>query len=334
MNWLSGLTGRYFGPGDLQLALCWFIPLVTLAGCALSTAIQAPGQALSLQTLQVGDVPRSYYVHRPATVHEPGLLPVVLVLHGGGKADGDETAARTGYLELADRYGFIAVYPNGMDAQWNDGRGRTWRRNSGNRDADDVGFISALIDHLVASDQADPARVYVTGLSNGGMMTLRLGCELDSRLAAIAPVIANMPKAIAADCRPEGPLPVLLMNGTGDPLVPWEGGQVSVFRKERGEVLSTNATLGFWVGHNDCAAKPDVTVLPDMDPDDGSTVRVIRYSGPGNDCDVVLYAIEGGGHTFPGSPGRNMPRLLGNRNEDIDAAAVIWAFFSRHRNAQ
>ena len=289
---------------------------------------------MSLHTLQVGDVTRSYYVYRPAGARESGLLPVVLVLHGGGRADGDETAARTGYRRLADRYGFIAVYPNGMDAQWNDGRGKTYRRVTGNRDADDVGFISALIDHLVASDTADPARVYVTGLSNGGMMILRLGCELDFKLAAIAPVIANMPKAIAADCRPVGPLPVLLMNGTEDRLVPWDGGHVSVFRKTLGEVLSTNATLHFWVDQNACDARPNVTVLPDTNPDDGSSVRVFSYSGPGNDCDVILYAIEGGGHTFPGSPGRNMPRLLGNRNEDIDAAAVIWEFFAPHRNTQ
>jgi len=95
----------------------------------------------------------------------------------------------------------------------------------------------------VADYAVDAERIYVTGLSNGGMKMLRLGCELDEKIAAIAPVIASMPKNISATCAPAGPLPVLFMNGTYDPIVPWNGGDVRVFRKSLGAVLSTQATV-------------------------------------------------------------------------------------------
>jgi polyhydroxybutyrate depolymerase len=273
---------------------------------------------------------RSYYVHLPEAYRSKKSLPVVFALHGGGKADGDELAERTGYNDLADREGFIAVYPNGIDSQWNDGRGKTFYKAKDNAKVDDVGFISKVIDHIIHHYKGDPRRIYVMGLSNGGMMTLRLGCELSPRLAAIAPVIANMPKNIAGTCNPDSFLPVLLMNGTKDPFIPWDGGPVTIFGQTFGDVMSTEQTVQFWVGRNKCDLDPKTVSLPDVDPSDGSRVRVTTYGSSTGTCDVRLYAVEGGGHNFPGSKTPDRPRILGTKNKDIAGPEIIWRFFMQH----
>lgn len=284
---------------------------------------------LTLGKMYFDGLERTYYLHLPTGHKSSGKLPVVLVLHGGGRGDGDDVARWTGYIELADRDNFIAVYPNGIDAQWNDGRVKTFRRGKDNAHVDDVGFISALIDYIIRDLNGDPRRVYVTGLSNGGMMALRLGCEISSKLAAIAPVIANVPKNIYGRCNPDAKLPVLLMNGTNDPLVPWDGGSVGFFGKRRGEVVSTNETVRFWSKHNGCSSR-FARWVPDRDRRDHSRVRITTWKKPGNTCEVILYSIVGGGHTFPGSDVPNRPLLLGRKNNDINGAEVIWDFFSRH----
>lgn len=308
----------------------WAAALTALLCLAPVCATAARDAGLSLHTLVHDGRERSYYLHLPAGAARPERRPVVIVLHGGGRTAGDDLARRTGYNRIADREGFIAVYPNGVGARWNDGRGPTFRQGRESAAVDDVGFIAGLIDAVLRRYRGDPRRVYVTGLSNGGMMTLRLGCELGRRLAAIAPVIAAMPLEVLRSCRPDAPLPVLVMNGTGDPLVPWAGGAVSILRQSRGEVASTPETVRFWVAHNHCRPVPTLTRLPDRDARDGSRVEVIRYTNPDNGCEVILYRVDGGGHHFPGSDTPELPRLLGRKNNDFDGAEAIWAFFRRH----
>lgn len=299
----------------------------------------AATEDLTLAPIEHDGLQRSYYLHAPANhVNNGGRPPVLLVLHGGGRADGKDLARRTGFNAIADREGVIAVYPNGIDAQWNDGRGVTFRRAADNEHIDDVGFLAAVIDKVLIDQHGDPDRVYVTGLSNGGMMALRMGCEASTRLAAIAPVIANLPKRIVPACAPRGPLPMLLMNGTDDPLVPWNGGFVTVFRKTSGEVISTPETIALWRHFNRCTGPEQTRQLPDRDRDDHSTVFVHAYGCDGRQQSVVLYEIRGGGHNLPGGNTPNAPRLVGYKNNDIVGAEEIWAFlksFRRpHRTAQ
>ena len=306
-----------------SLALIIFMTVLT---------IQAQSREdLLYSSFQYDEIERTFYLHLPNGFNELESLPVVMVLHGGGKGDGDDIATHFGFNEIADIEGFIAVYPNGVESQWNDGRGKTFRRNEGNEDIDDVGFLSALIDSLIQNYKADPKRIYVTGVSNGGMMTFRLGCEITSTLAAITPVIANMPVNIANDCKPDSPLPVLIMNGTKDPLVPWEGGQVKFLGRKMGEVLSTENSVRFWVEHNKCFEEPVTVSLPDFDDEDESIVRVVTYKSNESDTEVVLYAVIGGGHNIPGSKTPDVRLLLGNKNNDINAAEVIWNFLKKHK---
>ena len=275
---------------------------------------------------------RTYFVYDPSSQTAKVAKPVIFLLHGGGGADPQKMAQRTGINSLADREGLLVVYPYGLDGQWNDGRGKTFRRADDNSNVDDVGFIAAILDRLIQSGSADPRRIYVVGLSNGGMMTYRLGIELGHRLTAIASVIANLPTNLASQ-RPRRPLPVLIMNGTADPMMPWDGGSVRVLGREYGEVLSTAATVKYWVKAAGLVEQPETRRLKDRSLDDRSTVEVDVYRQPPGRPEVVLYRVVGGGHQLPGGRTPERPRLLGAKNMDINAMEEVWAFFKKHSPA-
>lgn len=301
-----------------------FIPVAASAQSLNNRAEKASG--VVQQSIMIDGLQRSYYVHFPPVSRTPARLPLVLVLHGGGRGNGLTPARYMGFTALADREHFIVAYPNGVDAFWRDGRDLTFRGDIEGR-VDDVAYISALIDRFVHQYHVDPKRVYVTGISNGGMMTLRLGCELSAKLAAIAPIAANIPRRIYKSCQPAASLPVLVMNGTADPLVPYDGGDVRFFRQRRGKVVSTQETVLFWRQQNQCRGMPETRQLPDRDTGDSSRVTRTIY---GSSCLVELYTVIGGGHTLPGSDLPDLPRILGQKNRDIDGAAVIWTFFKNH----
>ena len=282
---------------------------------------------LELHSFHHNGIERTYYIYLPKNFNNLDLFSLVMVLHGGGKGDGEDIAKHFGFNKIADREGFVAVYPNGIDNQWNDGRGKTSPRRQNIDKYDDVGFLSSLIDTLIKNNKIDPKKIFVTGASNGGMMSFRLGCEITSKLKAIAPVIANIPKNIVGNCKPDSPLPVLIMNGTEDPLVPFEGGTVRFWWIELGEVISTENSIRFWVEHNKCFEKPVTETLPDVDDEDDSYVKVIKYKNKEHTIDVVLYAVIGGGHNIPGSNTPDVRFLVGNKNNDINAAEEIWKFF-------
>lgn len=297
---------------------------------ALVTGAEAKNKPDLLQkTLTHGGLERTYSLYFPNGVLPDAPQSLVVVLHGGGGADAQTMAKRTGLNAISDREGFLVVYPAGIDGQWNDGRGKTFRRAKDNTGVDDVGFISSIIDLLVDEGMADPDRIYVMGLSNGGMMTLRIGIELGSKLAAIASGIANLPARLSEN-RPVQPLPVLMMNGTDDPLVPWNGGPVHVLGKDYGEVLSTEQTVRYWVDRAGLPATPSRRMLPDSVPTDGCRVEVVTYKKEGESLEVILYAMKGGGHNLPGGNTPDRPRLVGPKCMDINGAEVIWEFFKRH----
>jgi polyhydroxybutyrate depolymerase len=255
-----------------------------------------------------------------------GKRPLLLVLHGGGGTNrGMLWLTKGRFNELADRDGFFVVYPQGIDKSWNDGRPD---KISGahRKGIDDVGFLRALIEHLIAQYPMDSDRVFVTGISNGGLMSFRLGCRLPDKIRAIAPVTAQIPSAMAPLCRSESTVSLAIFNGTKDPLVPYNGGQITVFRQQRGEVLSTDKTISVWRQKNHCSAEPVVTELPDVAAD-GTRVTKIEYSQCDNESKVVLYRIEGGGHTWPDGRQYLPERRIGRTTRDINGCDEIWDFF-------
>jgi polyhydroxybutyrate depolymerase len=252
--------------------------------------------------------------------------PLLFVLHGGGGTNRGMVRLTKGrFNELADRDGFFVVYPQGIDKSWNDGRPD---KISGahRKGIDDVGFFRALIEYLVYEYPIDSDRIFVTGISNGGLMSFRLGCGLPDKIRAIAPVTAQIPSAIEPQCRSESTVSLAVFNGTEDPLVPYNGGQITVFRKQRGEVLSTDETIWIWQNKNQCRSETRVTEFPDLIAD-GTRVTKIEYTQCAAASKVVLYRIDGGGHAWPDGRQYLPVGLIGRTSRDINACDEIWEFF-------
>ncbi len=174
-------------------------------------------------TLESGGLPRTYLLHVPRRYDPAAAWPLVFALHGGG-SQGRSMPGLTGLSRLADRRGFLVAYPDGVGRSWNDGREDPDVPAQRQR-VDDVAFLTALLDDLTRRYRVDSARVYATGISNGGFMSQRLACEASTRIAAVAPVVATLGVELAARCRPARPVPVLMVNGADDPLVPFQGGR-------------------------------------------------------------------------------------------------------------
>ncbi|WP_297435462.1 PHB depolymerase family esterase [Thermococcus sp.] len=278
----------------------------------------------------VGGLKRTYIAHFPPNFSKDEHLPLLIALHGGGGTGFDmERLTRGGLNTIADRERFIVVYPDGVGRHWNDGRNLS-RYRAQREDIDDVAFISALIDLFVQKSDVNGSRVYVTGMSNGGLMTYRLACEIPERLAAVAIVGVSMSENLYDNCSSKVPIPILIILGTDDPIVPWNGGELRFGPVKLGRVVSIENTVEYWAARNGCTVRHEREYLPNADPEDGTRVWVERYSNCSNGVDVILYGVEGGGHTWPGGY-LYLPRsVIGKTSRDIDANEVIWKFFSNH----
>jgi polyhydroxybutyrate depolymerase len=277
---------------------------------------------------------RTFKVFTPSSINKSMRNPLVIALHGrGGNGESMILVTRKGFNKLAERDQFIVVYPDGIEQNWNDGRKDQEANDRAHREnIDDVGFISGLIDLMIRDYNSDPKRIYITGISNGAIMSYRLACELSTKITAIAPVDGNIPYALDPDCFPSGRVSVLAINNMNDPLVPYEGGNIygHFHRVNLGKVLSADESISFWVRRNLCSTVPVVTEEPDRDPDDGTRVLRKQYTNESDGTEVILYAIEGGGHTWPGGFQYLPEWLIGKTSRDIDANEIIWSFFKRH----
>ncbi|MEQ6388174.1 PHB depolymerase family esterase [Bacillaceae bacterium S4-13-58] len=284
--------------------------------------------------IMVDGLKRTYLMHIPSNRDQSNLLPLVIVLHGGGGSGaGMAEATHGGFNVLADEEKFVVGYPDAVDNQWNDGRSKEEADHRAHREnIDDVGFISALIDELIKEENVDPQRVYVTGMSNGAMMTYRLAGELSEKIAAAAPVDGNIPENLVANYTPSKPVSMLVINNIADPLMPWQGGDITgpFGNKKLGKVLSVRESIKLWVKYNQCSIVPTENSITDNDPNDGTKVRRIIYSGGLKGTEVILYAIEGGGHTWPAGSSKLPERVIGKTSQEINANEVIWNFFKKH----
>lgn len=295
--------------------------------------------------IEVSGLERFYHVHLPASYIEGKDYALVIVLHGAG-GQGTQMAAYSGFNRLADKENFIAVYPDGYRRLWNVGLAGPAAEGRG---VDDLGFIGQMLDQLMRDYSIDAKRVYVTGMSMGGMMSHRLAVEMPGRIAAIAPVSGTLTEAVAAHAAPE-PMPVLIMHGTSDPIVPYQGGPVGMQRKTASSVLSVQNTALYWAKQNNCQLNPIIEKTIDQVPDDQTKVVVSRYRSSFGQ-DVWIYSIEGGGHAWPRTGAENGERsegirerfaairlgrsregsaregILGTVSHEFDAAEVIWQFF-------
>jgi polyhydroxybutyrate depolymerase len=287
-----------------------------LTAVILAVAVSPAASAVESAKITVAGVERSYVFQTPQHLRKPA--PLLIALHGAlGTGSGMATFSK--FAALADEKGFIAVFPDGVDHHWNDGR-------AGISPGDDVAFIDALIGVFVSRKDADPRRIYVAGLSNGGMMSFRLACELPKRIAAIAAVAANLQKVLEQTCSNGPPLPVMIIDGTLDPIMPWAGGEI---RDNRGTVLSATATAQLFALR---IGSPVETIEPLPSFANGDPTRVKRHrwrtgSGP----EVVLYEVEGGGHAWPGGPQYLPESVIGRVSRQVDASREVAEFLLRFR---
>ena len=275
------------------------------------------------QSLVHGGRTRTYLVHDFARITP---APVVIALHGGG-GNADNAVTMTGFDRLAERDGFIAVYPNGT-ARRDRRTLLTW--NAGHccaaameQRTDDVGFIGALIDRLVASGRADPSRIYVTGMSNGGMMAHRLGRELSTMIAAIAPVVGAV---FGDEPAPLAPMPAFVVVGADDTVVPGAGGSLQL----RGllgnraaadrDVAPAAAQADYWARHNGCV-DPERTTTP--------AASTVSYTRCASGAPVIFHTVTGNGHAWPG--GRAGRRGAAEPTRSFDASEAMWTFFRTQR---
>ncbi len=270
---------------------------------------------------------------RRCLLHVPvarGPMPLVLMFHGGGETP-ENTARISGFNAVANREHFIVAYPEGIERSWNDGRGTTGAAKDG---VDDVAFVRALITEIRRTHNIDGRRIYATGVSNGGIFTNRLGCEMSDTFAAIGPVIGSIASGEAPRCHPSDSLAVIGMQGEADPFIPFEGGEAGGSRHigAGGRVESARATQRLWASLNGCAVQPRVEQLP-VANNDGTSVTRKTYGGCRAGTEVVWYEIAGGGHRWPGHPlrlERTVTKMLGAASMNIDATETIWAFFKAH----
>jgi polyhydroxybutyrate depolymerase len=265
-----------------------------------------------------GGTTRSYVLHVPASL-DGTPVPLLIELHGGG-GSGDNIDRLTGFFAIADREGFVVAAPSGIGKAWNDGREE---KGGATGNADDVGFLSAMIDRIEGRASIDPTRVYATGISNGAIMSGRLACQLSNRIAAVAQVAGTAAVTVAADCNPGRPVPILEIHGTADPLVPYGGGTVATQLGGRGDVVGVDDWASAWVARDGDDPTPQVTTL-------GSDTTVRTWHGATSRSDLVFYRVDGAGHTWPGGS-QYLPRfIIGSTTRTFDASEVIWAFLSAH----
>jgi polyhydroxybutyrate depolymerase len=253
-------------------------------------------------------IPRTVNLHVPPSYDPTVPTPIVLNFHGF-TSDNIQEDLLSQMDPKADAAGFIVLYPlgTGVPLSWNAGACCGTAAATG---VDDIQFVRDILDTAAQKLCVDPKRIYATGMSNGGFLSHRIGCELADRVAAIAPVagVLGVPT-----CTPSRPMPVMHFHGTADPLVPWDGSTLLGF-------ISVPDSVAGWVARDSCTGAPVQTYAH-------GDASCSSYQQCAGGAEVTLCTITGGGHTWPG--GMPVP-ALGATSTDISATDAMWTFFAAH----
>jgi len=277
------------------------------------------------------ETPRTYTVYVPSTYDPATPMPVVILLHGRW-GSGPNTARYTDMNRVAEANGFIGLYPDGLppshpssddDSGWNFYYGSPYGSSS---EPDDAAFLSALVDDLAVDLNIDQQRVYVVGFSNGGFMVHHLACRAAEQYAAFAAVSGSGYLGMIETCQTTTPVSLLIIHGTADDDVFWDGSADYVGGQLMYTSLPILTVANFWAAHNDCGPDVETMDIPSTGLSPESQVRAFTVSDCAEDSEVVLYVIINGGHNWPGIQYEGSYDV----NMDIQASDVVWEFFSRH----
>jgi polyhydroxybutyrate depolymerase len=329
----SAELGRRWGGAVRQVAICaavgafgavGLVTGATSAGAAgTSTQACAGGSSGShtvTLTIRASGRNRTVVVHTPSGYTGKTPVPLVLNLHGSGST-ATQQEAFSGMDATADADGFIVAYPqgairSGAGYDWNVPNvpllgGKPVPRGSAN----DVAFISQAITSLEQRYCLEATRVYSTGFSGGARMTSQLGCDLSTRVAAIAPVSGLR---LPTPCAATRPVPVISFHGTADPVDPYNGNGQAYW------TYSVPVAAQRWAAQDHCGATPTTS-------SGGAQATLTQYTGCAGGATVELYTISGAGHTWPGGPPlpRSITRAVGPQSQ-VPASSLIWTFFSQH----
>lgn len=307
-----------------RVAAGLFLALLLSTSVNAAMVMWGPSTNGEQRSIDVDGVRRDYLLHVPDDL-PAGDVPLVLVLHGA-YGWGDQIARATDFSQKADEEGFIVAYPEGRSPVpriwqfWNTGFCCYGAMDAG---YDDVGFLDALIDHLVATRPVDPSRVYLAGFSNGGMLASAYAAQHTDKVAALAAVASTIGASadVLGDVRipePSLPLPVYEIHGMRDGGVPWDGSPSR--RVPAWSPVSVNETVAFWLAANGNDAAPVDTHWAD------GNVQLTVW-GEGTPGEVRRLLVRDAGHSWPGGDGAP---FFAKPTRDADATTLVWEFFARH----
>ncbi|OQP60711.1 hypothetical protein A3860_32450 [Niastella vici] len=307
-----------------QLTTIMLIAL--LAATHIANAQVKPASGQSTIQITVDHLNRSFIVYLPKSYSTAQKTPVIFLFHGGGANAGSmlNISDKNDFTAISERENIILVALQGIDKSWNDGR----QTKANKQNIDDIKFVAKVLQYMELNYAVDTTRIYATGISNGGFMVSRIGCEMGNRFAAIAAVAATMGSDTPyATCSPTFTLPVMYIHGTEDPLVHFNGGAKTIGAE--GAYVSHQKVLEKWIIINKCNPRPEVTSLPDI-AIDGTSISKEVYAAGKSGAEVIGYTVNNGGHTWPGGK-QYLPKIMiGRLSRDMNACEVIWDFFKLH----
>lgn len=322
----------------LLRSLFTLLGLIALAGGLFAYFLYTPDPdmpqlsgVLTKAAIQVDGKEMTYRTYLPKGLAKGA--PLVIVMHGSGQ-NGSQIRLETGYGfdRLADQYGFGVVYPSASSFDWND-CSKVGDFKVDGHELDHVKFLTLLTDKLIAENGFDSQRVFATGVSSGGFMSLRLAIEAPARFRAVAAVSANLPVTDNFKCTIAGPsTSVMIMNGTKDPIVQYDGGETSLFGLfyKGGTLRSSQDTAKFFAGLNKIGSDPVINPMSNsalQSAEDKATFERALWKNESK-TEVELVTIYGGGHGMP-QPYWKRPRLVGPSPMAPNGPELIWNFFAR-----
>ena len=284
---------------------------------------------LSARSLEYNGIERSYLLYNAESSVRQRARPLIIALHDNGSSARNLVRISQGRMnKLAEENGFVLVYPEGLKKSWVLSTAAMGQSDA-ERFQGDVGFVKILVESLKEELTIDESRIFVMGMGSGGALAYQLACEVPEMFRAVGTVAASMPVQNMQFCEGASGSSLVAINGTENPVIPYKGGEAYLMNGKLLNVLSTEETMALWLQKNGCLYHAKENLLPDEDTRDDTSISKYLYVGCDSDVQIVLYKVQGGGHTWPGGRQYSKQERVGRTSRDMDAGKEIWTFFNQ-----